>query len=867
MKRLSRLPLLLVLLWAAFPFPTFAQEKTKSNTYVILAGVSNFEDSAIKARPVSENDAKAMYDLFASKDFMGVEPANIHLFVGTEDKTRHSEPATKENVLKAFHAVAEKAGKDDMLIVGLFGQGAASGDRTVFFCSGSTFKDRAKNALSSSDIEHELEKLKSERVVAFVDINYKSFTPDKGSVVEPNILDMVRVFVGNEDKDEHQLPPGRVIFQASSSVAQLVDTDKHSIFAKAVVDGLKGAADKDGYEPDGLVTVDELQTYLEKAVPDEARQLGKTHEEKEQTPLIWGTRASHFVLTKNPAVTPRVEARVEKLKQLDLPKDVKEEGVHMLRRMPKLKAQQDLRKDYQRLADAQLDPKTFLENRSKILAGMKLDRDDADYYADIVLRACEQVRATYIKELNLGEMIGWSIKGLYRRLEEKLPNEITKKLDDVKSLNRAKLSDLLVEAREHLGKREDLDGKKDIDLSVQMMMLNLDPYTSYFDKEQVKQMAAQLQGRFTGVGIQIRRDMVRDGLLVITPIKGSPAYKAGIKAGDLITEIIREVDQDGNKLDPPEVLSTKGMKTDEAVKKILGKAKTKVRLKVEREGSDKPIEFDITRGTVDVETVLGVSRKPDDSWNFMIDPKSKIAYLRLTQFAPRSFEDMQDVVKQLQKDGIKGLILDLRFNPGGLLTSAVQISDLFIDDGLIVTIKPRAGVDDEVSYSGKHQGSYLDFPMVCMVNGLSASGSEILAACLQDHHRAVILGERSFGKGSVQNMMDFPPTGALIKLTTATFWRPNGKNLNKSSTSGKEDEDWGVRPDEGFVVPVSRGERDQLFEHLRDQEVIPNRDAPKNKEKETKPEIKDKQLDAALDYLREQVRMMAKLPPKKTDKQ
>src|SRR5262249_49538357 len=258
-----------------------------------------------------------------------------------------------------------------------------------------------------------------------------------------NILDMVRVFVGNEDKDEHQLPPGRVIFQASSTVAQLVDTDKNSIFAKAVIDGLKGAADKDGYEPDGLITVDELQTYLEQEVSVQARKLGKTHDEKEQSPLIWGTRASHFAVTSNPAITPKVEARVEKLSAMDLAKDVKEEGVHMLRRMPKLKAQQELRKDYQRLADGQLDAKTFLENRSKILAGMKLDRDDAEYYADIVLRACEQVRSTYIKELTLGEMVGWSIKGLYRRLEEKAPDAISKQMEDVKTMNRAKLSDLL----------------------------------------------------------------------------------------------------------------------------------------------------------------------------------------------------------------------------------------------------------------------------------------------------------------------------------------------------------------------------------------------------------------------------------------
>src|SRR5262249_49024710 len=156
---------------------------------------------------------------------------------------------------------------------------------------------------------------------------------------------------------------------------------------------------------------------------------------------------------------------------------------------------------------------------------------------------------------------------------------------------------------------------------------------------------------------------------------------------------------------------------------------------------------------------------------------------------------IQDAVSALAKDGVKGLILDLRYNPGGLLTSAIQISDLFIDDGLIVTIKPRSSAGDEWPAIGKSKGSYLKFPMVCMVNGMSASGSEIVAASLQDHQRAVILGERSYGKGSLQDIEDFAPTNAKIKMTTATFWRPNGKNLNKSSTPGKDEDEWGVTPD------------------------------------------------------------------------
>jgi len=241
------------------------------------------------------------------------------------------------------------------------------------------------------------------------------------------------------------------------------------------------------------------------------------------------------------------------------------------------------------------------------------------------------------------------------------------------------------------------------------------------------------------------------------------------------------VDNNGKKLDPPEETSTKGMKVQDAVKLILGKPGTKVKVTIERAG-EKDREVEIARGLVEVESVLGHKRKTDDSWDYYIDPQSKIAYIQLTQFARKSFIDMEKVVKQLDKDGVKGLILDVRFNPGGYLDVARDICDLFIDDGLIVTIKPRVG--EELAMRGKMDPSFQNFPMVCLVNGGSASGSEILAACLQDHHRAVIMGERSFGKGSVQNIQKFEATGGEIKLTTATFWRPNGKNLNKASTKG-----------------------------------------------------------------------------------
>ncbi len=279
---------------------------------------------------------------------------------------------------------------------------------------------------------------------------------------------------------------------------------------------------------------------------------------------------------------------------------------------------------------------------------------------------------------------------------------------------------------------------------------------------------------------------------------------------------------------------------------------TKVKLTVQREGEEKPLEFNLTRGFVEVESVLGYKRKSDDNWDYLIDAENKIGYIRLTSFARNSYRDLERVMDALTERGVKGFILDLRFNPGGLLDSAVKISDLYIDDGVIVSIRERGVPENAIP--GRSRGSLLDFPMVCLVNGYSASGSEIVSAALQDHKRAYVVGERSYGKGSVQHILPFE--GGELKLTTATFWRPSKKNLNKSSTSGKDEDVWGVTPDK--VVKLTAKERVDLDEHLHSTEVIQR----KNKPSATK-EFKDKQLDAALEYLRGQIKMAARSPEKK----
>jgi C-terminal peptidase prc len=839
--------------------------EARPQTFVVLVGASEFADPQIKPRKHAEDDVKALYDLFTSKEYSDGDPKNVKLLLGSKDDKRPSEPATRDNILKAVQWAVSSAGKNDLVFFAFVGQGAPLGDRVCFFGSDSTFKDRAKNAVNAGDLEKEFEGLKTERFCAVIDVNFKGFDPGKESVPEPNPSDLFKIFFGSDEKEDHQLPTGRVIFLATNGLKPSLDLEKHGLFSEAILSGLKGAADKDGYEPDGLVTVEELVTYLEKQVPELARTNGKTKEEKEQLHHVLGTRFNHFVLTHNPAVADKVQGRLDKFAKLvkdgKVSATVADEGEKLLGRMPRLKAHQELRKNYQKLVDGDMTVTALLKERDRIYADMKLRRSEAAAYAARVMHGARMVHENYVKELNKGEMIDWAIRGLYRRLEVKtVPQELRGRLNRAKELSEDDLGTLLTDVREQLGKREDLADNKDVDISLLMMMSHLDPYTTYIDKETLGEFKRGTDATFTGIGIQIRKDTITDNLLVVTPIKGSPAYKAGLKAGDLITKLVREMDSEGNALDKAEVLLTKDLKLQEAVEKILGKPGTKIKLTVQREGVGKPLEFHLTRGAVQVETVLGVKRLESDEWDFVIDSENRIAYVRLTSFARNTFRDLKRVMNDLYDNGqIKGMILDLRFNPGGLLQSAVDISDLFIDDGLIVTIRPRVG--QEHSFYGERAGSLLNFPMVCLVNGGSASGSEIVSACLQDHKRAVVMGERSYGKGSVQNIVDFRPTGGQIKLTTASFWRPSGKNLNKSSTKGTEKDEWGVLPDKNYLIELTRKERDDLATQLRDVEIIPRRDLPAKEE--AKEPFKDRQLDKALEYLRGQIKTASKTNPKK----
>ncbi|MEI6323880.1 MAG: S41 family peptidase [Gemmataceae bacterium] len=842
-----------------------AQENAaKGKAYGLLIGVGAYKDGQIKARPNAEKDVLAIAKVLSDPGHLGVAKEDLRVVLSNAAKYPEAIEASKANILKELNWLAKAAGPTDRVYLVMIGSGGPlgdTGDRRGYFATDTTFAGRNEGAISSADIGDILKTCKSDRFVSFVDVNFNGFTAMGRGVAEATLgQNPYKEFLGDDGTDEHGPANGHVVYLANIGLSPSFDLEGHGVFGKVIADGLDGKADKDGYEPDGLVTVDELSEYLVKTLPEICRKDGKTKIEKEQMPIVLGGLASHYVLTNNPPGMAKSNARIEAFAKLVASNQAvdkfKTEGNRLLARMPKLEAQRSLRKDYQALIDGKVDLAAFENTRSEIIESTKLTEADAGDFAQQVIKATRIIRDNYVKAIKQPDMVKWAINGLYKRIEETVPPQIEEKLKDLSAANEEKLTQLLVEARVALGKREDLEKHKDIDITLQRMMSNLDPYTNYIDAETKAAFDKEVQGNFTGIGVQIRKDSATDMLLVVTPIKGSPAYKAGVQAGDLITKIVRPVDNEGNVLETPEEISTIGMSTQDAVKKILGKKGTKVTIFIQREGEAKPREVSLLRGQVEVESVFGFKRDANDDWDFFIDPKTKIAYLRLSNFARFSARDLIKSVEELRKKGLNGLVFDMRFNPGGLLDAAVAISDYFIDDGLIVTIRPR--LKDSTVITGRTPNSVTDFPIAILVNGGSASGSEIVAAALQDHGRAYVFGERSYGKGSVQNIQPFGE--GEIKLTTATFWRPNGKNLNKSSTKGKEEEDWGVVPNEALAL--TRKEREDLQEHLRDTEIIQPKVKPASAKE--KPKFEDKQLEAALKYLKSQIKI-AGIPGAKSE--
>jgi carboxyl-terminal processing protease len=464
-------------------------------------------------------------------------------------------------------------------------------------------------------------------------------------------------------------------------------------------------------------------------------------------------------------------------------------------------------------------------------------RAEAEAFAQQILEATEIIRDDYVLPVTQKQAVENAIRALYEETRNQtIPAEVVRKLSSAG--DPAALTALLVEVRLSLGAHPALAPPRDLRVAVGGMLTRLDPYCAYIEAEQLARFSLGGGGpRPVKVGLRLDREAGSAWPRIVTPIKGGPAHRAGLLPGDRITYIIRDTGlEDGEPRKPIET-DTRTISLSQLEDLFRGERGTTVTLGIYRPSMDRTFDLTLIRQGCQEETVLGWKRNDDETWNYLLDPKHKIAYLRLTEFSEGSPEFIQQIMSNLTAQGMKGFILDLRFNPGGLLTCGIEITDLFIDDGMIVRIKP--GRKREQKFTGKHEGSLLGFPMVCLVNGYSASSSEIVSAALQDHKRALIIGERSYGKGSVQNIVKFGE--GEIKLTTAAFYRPNGKCLQRFIAGG---DDWGVKPDRN--IPLNDLERQSLQEHLTALAAIGS--------VRKRSEFQDRQLDAALSYLHGRVK-------------
>lgn len=355
---------------------------------------------------------------------------------------------------------------------------------------------------------------------------------------------------------------------------------------------------------------------------------------------------------------------------------------------------------------------------------------------------------------------------------------------------------------------DDINSKKVMEGAISGMLLSLDPHSSYLKPEDFKELQEETEGSFSGIGIEIT---IEEGILtVVSPIAETPAERAGLKAKDMIIKIDGEPTQNMNSM--------------EAIKKLRGLAGTQVTLAIHRDDWEELKDFTLTREDIPLHSVRYSFLEPG------------LAYIRITNFQSQTTKDVKDALQKLQgQHPINGLILDLRNNPGGLLDQAVSVTDIFLDGGLVVYTKGRI-MEQNMTFQAHSNGGKNLFPLVILVNEGSASASEIVTGAIQDHKRGIIVGAKTFGKGSVQTILPLPE-GAGLRMTTARYYTPNGRSIQAT----------GITPD--VEVPFVNSEdttkksspavtikEADLKNHIPNTDQVQESNPPPTPEKEPKPE-------------------------------
>jgi carboxyl-terminal processing protease len=360
------------------------------------------------------------------------------------------------------------------------------------------------------------------------------------------------------------------------------------------------------------------------------------------------------------------------------------------------------------------------------------------------------------------------------------------------------------------------------------MLKNLDPYSDYFTVQEFEDFSVAMKGEFGGIGTELSME---DGILtVITPLEDTPAFRAGILAGDRILEV------DG--------VSTEGLSMAECGKRIRGIPGTKVTLTILHRGVQDTVKFTIVREVIKISSIKQAK---------IIDEKEKIAYLRITSFQEDTIRSFDEAIQKLKAKGMKFLIIDLRFNGGGIMQTAIDLSNRFISQGTIVSMKGKNKESNKTYLADPQKAILSDLPLIILINGSSASASEIFAGAIQDYKKGILIGSRSFGKGSVQTVFPLPDEKAAVKLTIAKYYTPLGRSLHK-----EKDKNYGLDPD--ILVEMTPQQEADLLRSRSKEDIIelePSKVSP--------PKFDDIQLKKALEILALKDKIEP-LPPKDNDK-
>lgn len=426
-----------------------------------------------------------------------------------------------------------------------------------------------------------------------------------------------------------------------------------------------------------------------------------------------------------------------------------------------------------------------------------LNVDEAKAFAQSLLRVSDEVAQRYVRPVATKDLLLAALSGLYEEVRAPLPENLKADLEKlVKDLQLGTVRppdndtvEYLTRLRQDLGDPEALRGGNALRVAVQAMVRGLDSYTSLVNGDDLRRGNGENLNH--GVGLELAPSPGTAQLLVKSVVPGGSAQREGVRPGDRLTRVngksvaesdaevvLHEINGDSGDVDPKPVTLT-----------------------LERKGHKSPLKISLSSQYFKAETVFGVGRQNDDTWNYLLDKERRIAYVRIGSLEHGVAEDLQHVLLALKNEGLRGLVLDLRWSPGGYLNEAILVARLFLKEGQIASVKGRGARDDQ-EYRAQGDPRFVHFPLVVLVNGETSGGAELIAAALQDNKRAVIVGQRTFGKASVQTMMALPLPNTGLKLTSGNFLRPNGKGLHRSADS-KWTDDWGVRPDAGQELPVT----------------------------------------------------------------